>query len=127
MKLIKSFVASLSYLASTSIVLASHTAGHIESPTKTDFSNIGAIFNTIFTFLIGIVGGLAIIFIVIGGIRYILAGGDPKATDAAKNQITAALIGLIVALLSVAIVVIVGNLLGTTGLNLPGTKPTPTT
>jgi hypothetical protein len=65
--------------------------------------------------LIGIIGVLAVIFIIIGGIRYILARGDPKATDSARGSITAAIIGLVIALLAVAIVTIVGNFLGGTG------------
>lgn len=107
-KLIKTSVATLSFLATARVAFAEA----ISNPVNTNFSNIGSIFNTVFLFLIGIVGGLAIIFIVIGGIRYILAGGDPKATDSARHQITAALIGLVIALLAVAIVVIVGNILG---------------
>lgn len=122
MKFIKTSIVTLSYLTTAA------TAFAIESPVKnvTDTNTIGSIFNIIFTFLIGIVGGLAIIFIVIGGIRYIIAAGDPKATDAAKHTITAALVGLIVALLAVAIIVIVGNILGTSGLNLPGQAPVKT-
>jgi type IV secretory pathway VirB2 component (pilin) len=109
-------------LASAAIVFAQTP---IQNPTDISETNpIGGIFNTIFLFLIGIVGGLAIIFIVIGGIRYIMAQGDPKATDSAKNQITAAIIGLVVALLAVVIVLIVGNLLGASGLNVPGQAPT---
>ncbi len=119
MKLIKSSIATLSYLATASFARAEA----ITSPVSTNLTDVGGIFNKIFTFLIAIVGGLAIIFIVIGGIRYIIAAGDPKATDAAKHTITAALVGLIVALLAVAIVVIVGNLLGTSNLNNPGTAP----
>lgn len=119
-KLIKTSVATLSYLATARFAFAAA----ITNPVNTDFTNIGSIFNTIFLFLIGVVGGLAIIFIVIGGIRYILAGGDPKATDSARHQITAALIGLVVALLAVAIVVIVGNILGSKiDLTNPSTTP----
>lgn len=56
--------------------------------------------------------------VAIGGIRYILASGDPKATDSARQTIQYALIGLVVVLLAVVIVNIVGNIFGVTGLNL---------
>lgn len=120
--LIKLAVAAAAYLGTATTAFADTT---INSPTKTDFSNLGNLFTTVFGVLIGIVGGLAIIFIVIGGIRYIIARGDPKATDGARNQITAAIIGLIIALLAVAIVVLVGTILGANQplnvIHIPGT------
>lgn len=122
MKLIKSSVATLSLLASpVSAFAASHTTTTLTN--KTGITSLPDLFNTIFTFLLGIVGGLAIIFLIIGGIRYILARGDEKAAKGAKDQITAAIIGLVVALLAVVIVSIVGTILGTTNLNNPGQSP----
>lgn len=113
-------VATLSNLVFASAVFADSIQSPVSLP-----SDLGSIFNRIFLFLIGIVGALAIIFIVLGGIRYIIARGDPKATDSARNMITAALIGLVIALLAVAIVVIVGNFLGARlDLTTPTTSPT---
>lgn len=51
-----------------------------------------------------ILGTIAVIMIVIGGIRYTVSGGDSSAVTAAKNTIFYAVIGLIVALLAYAIV-----------------------
>ncbi len=86
--------------------------------TGTNLSELGGILNRIITFLFGLIGGITIIIIVVGGIRYILAGGDPKATMAAKQTITFALIGLIVVLLSVVIISIVGDTLGAKDLQI---------
>lgn len=122
MKLIKSSVATLSLLASP--VSAFATNHSVTLPNQTGVTSLPDLFNTVFTFLLGIVGGLAIIFLIIGGIRYILARGDEKAAKGAKDQITAAIIGLVVALLAVVIVSIVGTILGTGGLNKPGETPT---
>lgn len=120
MKLIKSSVATLSFLVSPVSAFA------VTLENKTGIDSLPTLFNTIFTFLLGIVGGLAIIFLIIGGIRYILARGDEKAAKGAKDQITAAIIGLVVALLAVVIVAIVGSILGTGNLNKPGESPTKT-
>lgn len=49
-------------------------------------------------------GFVALIFIIIGGIKYITSGGDPKQAGAARQVITYALIGLVLILLSFAIV-----------------------
>lgn len=55
--------------------------------------------------------------VAVGGIRYILASGDPKALDSARSTITYALIGLVIVLLSVVLVNIVGGAFGAGGLN----------
>lgn len=47
---------------------------------------------------------VAFIFLVIGGIRWITAGGDPKGVEAARNTVTAALIGLVIVLSAFALI-----------------------
>lgn len=54
--------------------------------------------------LLYITGISAVIVIVVGGLRYVLSGGDPKNTAAAKDTIMYAAIGLVVSLLAFAIV-----------------------
>jgi hypothetical protein len=51
-----------------------------------------------------ILGRIAVIMIIIGGIRYVVSGGDSGAVTSAKNTIFYAVIGLVVALLAYAIV-----------------------
>ena len=51
-----------------------------------------------------IVGYIAVFFIIKGGFLYIMARGEPGNITAAKQTITNAIIGLIIALLSAAIV-----------------------
>lgn len=54
--------------------------------------------------LLFVLGAVAVIMIVIGGIRYTLSNGDSSQITAAKNTVLYAVIGLIVALLAYAIV-----------------------
>ena len=54
--------------------------------------------------LLVIAGAVAVIMIVVGGIRYILSAGNEKGTQAAKSTITNAVVGLIITLLAFAIV-----------------------
>ncbi|MCC7543580.1 hypothetical protein IT415_02630 [bacterium] len=54
--------------------------------------------------LLYITGISAVIVIIVGGLRYVLSGGDPKNTAAAKDTIMYAAIGLVVSLLAYAIV-----------------------
>ncbi len=52
----------------------------------------------------GFVGGIAVLMLVFGGIMYITSAGDSSKADTAKNIIQYAIIGLIVALMSLIIV-----------------------
>lgn len=60
-----------------------------------------------------IVAALVFFFIlVIGGIRWIVSGGDKAATEAARNQITAALVGLVIVFSAWAIIQLIDTLFG---------------
>ena len=54
--------------------------------------------------LSGFVGGISVLMLVIGGIMYITSAGDGTKADTAKNIIQYAIIGLIVALMSLIVV-----------------------
>lgn len=62
------------------------------------------IFRTITNVLLFLIGAIAVIMLIIGGIRYTISGGDSTAVTSAKNTILYAVIGIIVALLAYAIV-----------------------
>ena len=58
--------------------------------------------------LILVIAGLAFFFIlVVGGIKWILSGGDKAHTEGARNQITAALVGLVIVFAAWAIVALI--------------------
>ena len=64
----------------------------------------GGVFNRITSILLFVVGAVAVIMLIFGGIRYIVSGGDQANVTAAKNTILYAIIGIIVALLAYAAV-----------------------
>ena len=72
------------------------------------FGNSG-VFSQISKVLLYIVGAVAVIMIVIGGLRYVISGGDATQVQAAKNTILYALVGIIVAILAYAAVTFVIN------------------
>jgi hypothetical protein len=63
-----------------------------------------SVIQTVITIVLGIIGAIAVMFIVIGGMRYILSQGDPQAVGKAKGTIIYALVGLLFAILAQAIV-----------------------
>ena len=59
---------------------------------------------TIVNVLLFVLGAIAVIMIVIGGVRYTTANGEASSVKAAKDTILYAVIGLIVASMAYAIV-----------------------
>jgi hypothetical protein len=55
----------------------------------------------------GVLGALSLLFVTIGGFRYVASQGDPQAAARAKGTITYALVGLLVSICAVAIVTFV--------------------
>lgn len=70
----------------------------------TDLFGASGIFSTITNVLLFILGAVSVIMIIIGGLRYVISGGDSSAVTAAKNTILYAIVGVIVAILAYAIV-----------------------
>ena len=56
-----------------------------------------------------VVGVIAVIFIIIGGINYTMSQGDPGKVKKAKDTVLYGIIGLIIALLAFAITAFVMN------------------
>lgn len=69
--------------------------------------------------LIGMVGATALLFIIIGGVRFVMVYDNEEAIDKARKQVTYGIIGLLLALLSYTIVRIVTNFDFTPGDNTP--------
>lgn len=60
-----------------------------------------------------VVAAVVFFFIlVIGGIRWIASGGDKSATEGARSQITAALVGLVIVFAAWAIVALIETFFG---------------
>ncbi|MEK7581652.1 MAG: hypothetical protein AAB512_05210 [Patescibacteria group bacterium] len=72
-------------------------------------NDIIAVVRNAIRFILLVAFVLAFIFLLIGGIRWITAGGDEKAVSGARGMITAALIGLVIVLVSYALIVLVEN------------------
>lgn len=81
------------------------TAGQTEEQTL-----IGTILPNATKVVIALAGSLAFLFIIIGGIEILTAYGDDEKLGNAKKTITFAIVGLIIALLSYAIVSIISSI-----------------
>ena len=71
----------------------------------------GVQIHQILQIVFGVLAALAVLMIVIAGLRFITAQGSPQETAKARNTIVYALIGLVVALIAEAFVsFVLGNL-----------------
>jgi len=61
---------------------------------ETTFENLPAFLEHIKDYLLAFIGALAILFIIIGGVQYITAGGNEDTAKKAKLTITYAVMGL---------------------------------
>ena len=97
---------SLSLLAQgfTGIVSAVIDTSHL--PNTKSSPNNGTV-TTILNIVFAMSASIAVLIIVIGGFRYILARGDPSAVAGARNTVLYALVGLIVVMAAYSIVVFV--------------------
>jgi len=64
------------------------------------------------TWIVGILAGVATLFLTIGGLRYLMAGGDPGEVEKAKTALKSAAIGYGLAILAPVIVTVLKSLVG---------------
>jgi hypothetical protein len=84
----------------------------VAAPTAFAASDINTVISNMRVWLAGLLAALATLFLTIGGIRYLLAGGDPAALEGAKGSIKAAIIGYALALLAPVLATVVQHVVG---------------
>lgn len=75
-----------------------------------DAPTISQIVRNAVQFVTSIVGVLAVLMMVVGGVMYMSAGGDPKRVNQAKMTIVGGVIGITIAALSLVIVTTIASL-----------------
>jgi hypothetical protein len=71
---------------------------------SSDLFGEGSIFQKVTNILLFLIGAISVIMLIIGGIRYVVSGGDQAQVTGAKNTILYAIVGIIVAFLAYAAV-----------------------
>lgn len=74
---------------------------------------IPVVFNNLVAAALVFVGITAAFFIAYSGIQFITSGGDPKKVEGARKIMTWAIVGLVIVLLSFAIINIIAYVTGT--------------
>ena len=86
---------------------AAHSDG-----TPSSLDGEGGVVKKIINGVLYVVGVLAVVMVIIGGVQYTTSGGDQAAVTKAKNTILYGIVGLVIAILAYAIVNFVVGQLG---------------
>lgn len=79
---------------------------------KTDAPALDKVVVNIVNAIVGVLGLVAVVFIIVGGVNYMTSGGDSGKLQKAKSTILYAVIGLVIAVLAFAIVnFVIGTIL----------------
>lgn len=113
MKIIKRLLAPVSILA---FLLGNpvYTFAEVVNiiPNIAPTPSIGNVIRAVINLLFVVAAVVAIIFLIWGGIRWIISGGDKAGVESARNTIIAAVIGLVIVFLTFFILTLVFNFLG---------------
>jgi hypothetical protein len=76
-------------------------------------TDVNGVIDSIRNWVAGVLAALATLFLTIGGVRYLIASGNPRAVEEGKAAIKSALIGYALAALAPMFVDILRRVLGT--------------
>lgn len=74
--------------------------------------SVGTVLDNVRNWIMGVLAGLATVFLTIGGLRYVMAGGDPGEVQKAKIAFKSAGIGYGLAALAPLVVTVLKGIVG---------------
>jgi hypothetical protein len=75
-------------------------------------NDLPTVISNLTAWIVGILAVVATLFLTIGGVRYLLAGGDPSEVERAKSALKNAAIGYALALLAPVLLDVLRGILG---------------
>ncbi len=93
----------ISFGISAAPILANHVPTHYTTSdcvksTLVPYANIGHVMGAVFSFVLVFASILVFCYFLLGGVQWMTSGGDKQAAQAAKDRLTAALVGLLIIL-----------------------------
>jgi cytochrome c oxidase assembly factor CtaG len=95
--------------ATTTVVLASASPAYAADAGT---ARLTMILNNATAWVVGILAVVATLFLTLGGVRYVMAGGDPGELEKAKGSFKSAVLGYALAALAPVVVLILKGILG---------------
>jgi hypothetical protein len=82
------------------------------SPSALAATDVQGVIDNLKVWLMGFLASLAMVFLIVGGARYVMAGGDPVRIEKAKGAIASAGLGFAFALFAPAAITIIQKIVG---------------
>jgi len=82
----------------------------VDDPAK--LSDLNKVFENVVSIALAFAGIVLFIMLIVGGFRYITAGGDPKGIEGAKKTLTYAIAGMVLVALSFLILNFIASFTG---------------
>lgn len=79
---------------------------------QTTAPSLAGVIDSLRAWAVGLLAGLATLFLTIGGIRYMTAGGDPGQVERAKSALRSAAVGYVLAVLAPLLVAMLRSIVG---------------
>lgn len=83
-----------------------------DPPSSWAVATIPQVITNLRNWIVGILAALATLFLTFGGLRYLMAGGDPGEVESAKRALRAAAVGYGLAILAPVIVTVLKGIVG---------------
>jgi hypothetical protein len=96
--------------AMVAVVVVAASPAYAADPDPT--ARLNTILGNATTWLVGILAAVATLFLTLGGVRYVMAGGDPGEIEKAKAAFKSAGVGYALAALAPIVVAIIKGILG---------------
>jgi hypothetical protein len=75
-------------------------------------NDLPTIVGNIRNWIMGLLAALATLFLTIGGVRYLMAGGDPSEVERAKAAFRSAAIGYVLAVIAPVVLTVLKSIIG---------------
>jgi hypothetical protein len=99
-------------LALTGLLIVGGAATAFAAETAAAGTSLNAVIDSLRNWLVGLLAALATLFLTIGGLRYLTAGGDPMQVERAKTALKSAAVGYALAALAPLLVGILSSVVG---------------
>ena len=107
-------VAAAPVAASALNTVSGNLMGSAQTSNLTAGTNVSTYVNTLMSYIIGLVGVIAILGFLISAVMYFTAAGDEEKITKANSAMTYSIIGVVVALVGFVVLNVVNNFLSTT-------------
>lgn len=94
------------------VLMALFTSDTAHAEVLAQAKSVSEVLGNIRTWLMAILASLATVFLTIGGVRYVMAGGDPGEVEKAKTAFKAAGLGFMLTVLAPLVVAVLEGFVG---------------